>query len=40
MSFLMTEAKQRDTKHTLGQISIWYLDNKLILSAQSEGEDI
>ena len=34
------KARPRDTKHTMGLISIWYFDNKHILTAQSEAEDI
>ena len=38
--FFVPEAKPRDTKHTVGLISIQYFDNKHILKAQSEAEDI
>ena len=39
-TFFVPEAKPRDTKHIVGIISIWYFDNKHILNAQSEAEDI
>ena len=38
--FFAPEAKPRDVKHTVGLISIRYFDNKHILNAQSEAEDI
>ena len=38
--FFAPEAKPRDVKHTVGLISIQYFDNKHILNAQSEAEDI
>ena len=34
--FFVPEAKPRDTKHTVGLISIRYFDNRHILNAQSE----
>ena len=36
----MPEAKPRDTKHTVGIISIWYLKKKHILNARNEAEGI
>ena len=38
--FFVSEAKLRDTKHIVGIISICYFDNKHILNAQSEAQDI
>ena len=37
--FFAPEAKPKDTKHTVGLISIRYFDNKCILNAQSEAEE-
>ena len=38
--FFVPEAKPRDTKRIVGIIPIWYFDNKHILNAQSEAQDI
>ena len=39
-TFFVPEAKPGDKKRIVGIISIWYFDNKHILNAQSEAEDI
>ena len=38
--FIMPEAKPRDTKHTVGIISIWYLNMEHIFNACSEAQGI
>ena len=38
--FFVPEAKLGDKKHIVGINSIWYFDNKHILNAQNEDQDI
>ena len=38
LGVFVPKAKQRDTKHTIGIISIWYFNNKHFLFAQSKSE--
>ena len=38
--FFVPEVKPRDIKRIVGIISIWYFDNKHILNAQNEAEEI
>ena len=38
--FFVPEAKLRDTKHTVGIISIWYFNKEHILNACSEASGI